>query len=168
MLDLCSGGKVENASAGRVGEHGGGGVKVAGQLVYLPGVLIPDAVMVRRLEVVHTRVATTAPWHAFGTLADRSVLKCTRHRCQPARQDGGDSTFRPLRSSEVTRAMHDRPLATELRRSAAQRAQSSVVITSKPGHPWCPSLFTPVVMTTPPHHPSASLIWGEASSQMYL
>ena len=32
---------------------------MAGQLVYHPGVLIPDAVVVRRLEVVHTRVATT-------------------------------------------------------------------------------------------------------------
>ncbi len=32
---------------------------MAGQLVYHPGVLIPDAVVVRRLEAVHTRVATT-------------------------------------------------------------------------------------------------------------
>ena len=68
MLDLCSGGKVENVSrAGRVGEHGGGGVKMAGQLSYHPGVLIPDAVVVRPLEVAHTRVATARAlarfWH---------------------------------------------------------------------------------------------------------
>ena len=57
--------------------------------------------------------------------------------------------FRPLWSSKTTRATPERSLATSERKKAVQPAPSSVVITSKPSHSCCPSLFTPVVMMAP-------------------